>query len=584
MNNARVPIVGFAAYSGTGKTTLLRCLIPLLKARGLRVGLIKHSHHSFEIDHPGKDSYALRQAGASPVMLCSALRRAMVTELAIPKDPLLNEELAYFDQNAVDLILVEGFKRERFPKIELCRPALGKPLLYPNDDAVVAVAADGPLPVAPSVPLLDLNRPDAIADFIVARFFKPVDTCMAAGSSLLSLDEALRCILADIAPLSRWERLPLKAALGRVLFQDVPAVMDLPPFANSAMDGYALRAADVADDVARLTVIGTSWAGQPYDSSVAAGQCVRIFTGAMLPEGADAVVMQEDVAVDGASIRIPGPLKSGQHVRRVGEELRVGATALAAGKRLGPADVALLASLGQCDVMVQVKPRVAFFSTGDELRGIGSRLASGQIYDSNRYALDGLLRDAGAEVLDLGVVVDDPVALKTALVQAAAMADVVLTTGGVSVGKADFITGVLAEIGQIRLWKMAIKPGKPMAFGRIGQAWFFGLPGNPVSVQVGFRLAVRPALTKLEGATPKPPLRYAARSRQPLKKTAGRVEFQRGLLERDNDGQWWVSAFAAQGSHLLTGMSRADCLIVLPVDCQGVAEGDAVEVEPLAGV
>lgn len=172
MKNARVPIVGFAAYSGVGKTTLLRCLIPLLKAKGLRVGLIKHSHHSFEIDHPGKDSHTLRHVGASPVMLCSALRRAMITERAAPKDPLLDEELAYFDQDAVDLILVEGFKREHFPKIELCRPALGKPLLYPDDDAVVAVAADGPLSVAPSVPLLDLNQPQAIADFILARFFQ----------------------------------------------------------------------------------------------------------------------------------------------------------------------------------------------------------------------------------------------------------------------------------------------------------------------------------------------------------------------------------------------------------------------------
>lgn len=173
MNNARVPIIGFAAYSGTGKTTLLRCLIPLLKARHLRVGLIKHSHHSFEIDHPGKDSYELRRIGASPVMLCSALRRAMVTERPTPQDPRLDEELAYFDQDAVDLILVEGFKRERFPKIELCRPALGNPLLYPEDNAVIAVATDGPLPIAPAVPVLDLNQPQTIADFIVARFLTP---------------------------------------------------------------------------------------------------------------------------------------------------------------------------------------------------------------------------------------------------------------------------------------------------------------------------------------------------------------------------------------------------------------------------
>lgn len=406
------------------------------------------------------------------------------------------------------------------------------------------------------------------------------DACTETG--LLSLDAALRQILAEIAPLAGWERLPLKAALGRVLLDDVAAARDLPGFANSAMDGYALRAADTDGGPARLNVIGTSWAGKPYEGRAEPGQCVRIFTGAMLPEGADTVVMQEEVGAEDGAIRLQGPLRAGRDVRRPGEELRAGDVALAAGKRLGPADLALLASLGQCDVAVRAKPRVAFFSTGDELRGIGSQLAPGQIYDSNRYAVDGLLREAGAEPLDLGVVADDRLALKAALQQASAMADVVLTSGGVSVGEADFVTGVLAEIGEVRFWKMAVKPGKPIAFGRVGNAWFFGLPGNPVSVLVGFRQVVKPALEKLEGAAPKAPLRFGARSRQAMKKTAGRLEFQRGQLERDSDGQWWVSGFTAQGSHLLAGMSRADCLIVLPADCPGVAEGDTVEVEPLA--
>lgn len=408
------------------------------------------------------------------------------------------------------------------------------------------------------------------------------DSCMAAEGRLLSLDQALRLILAGIAPLERWQRLPLKAALGRVLAQDVPASIDLPPFANSAMDGYALRAADTAEGETRLTVVGTSWAGKPYAGVVGSGQCLRIFTGAALPEGADTVVMQEDVAIEDSVIRLHGPLKPGKNVRRAGEELRCGELALAAGKRLGPADLALLASLGIGEIAVKAKPRVAFLSTGDELRGIGSPLQPGQIYDSNRYALDGLLREAGAEALDLGVVADDPAALKTALQQAAAMADLVVTSGGVSVGEADFVTGVLAEIGQIRLWKMAVKPGKPIAFGRIGQAWFCGLPGNPVAVLVGFRQLLRPALDKLVGTTPKPPLRFGARCRQALKKSPGRLEFLRGQLARDGEGQWWVSSLAAQGSHMLTGMSRADCLIVLPAECSGMAEGETVEVEPLA--
>jgi molybdopterin molybdotransferase len=409
-----------------------------------------------------------------------------------------------------------------------------------------------------------------------------IDTCLAAEGRLLSLDEGLRLILADITPLAHKERLPLKTAQGRVLAEDVPAALDLPPFTNSAMDGYALRAADTSAGETRLATIGTSWAGKPYDGSVGPGQCVRIFTGAALPEGADAVVMQEDVAVEGDGIRLAGPLKPGKNVRQAGEELRRGELALTAGKRLLPAKLALLAAMGLNEVEVKTKPRVAFFSTGDELRGVGGPLRPGQIYDSNRYAMDGLLWEADADTLDMGAVADEPIALKSALLQAAAMADVVVTTGGVSVGDADFVTGVLAEIGQVKLWKLAIKPGKPIAFGRIGQAWFFGLPGNPVAVMVTFLQLLRPALDKLAGIPPRQPLRFAALSHQALKKSPGRTEFLRGRLQRDSDGQWWVNSVAAQGSHMLSGMSQADCLIVLPAECAGVAEGEAVEVEPLA--
>lgn len=408
-----------------------------------------------------------------------------------------------------------------------------------------------------------------------------IDTCLAAEGRLLSLEEGLRLILADIVPLQHKERLPLKTALGRVLAEDVPAASDLPSFSNSAMDGYALRAADAAA-AARLPIVGTSWAGKPYGGSVEPGQCVRIFTGAALPAGADSVVMQEDVALEDGHVRLAGPIKPGQNVRQAGEELRRGELALPAGKRLLPADMALLAALGINEVAVNTRPRVAFFSTGDELRGVGAPLRPGQIYDSNRYAMDGMLWETDADALDLGAVADDPEALKSALLQASAMADVVITSGGVSVGEADFITGVLAEIGQVKLWKLAIKPGKPIAFGRIGPAWFFGLPGNPVAVMVSFMQLLRPALDKLAGAQPKAPLRLAALSRKALKKSPGRMEFLRGRLQRDGDGQWWVNRLAAQGSHMLTGMSQADCLIVLPAECAGIAEGEAVEVEPLA--
>lgn len=407
-----------------------------------------------------------------------------------------------------------------------------------------------------------------------------IDVC--GTGKLITLEAALQRILADIQPLDRQERVPLKEALGRVLAADVAAPLSLPQFANAAMDGYALRAGDVpALGEATLPVIGTSWAGRPYGGEIGLGQCLRIFTGALMPENADAVVMQEHVTLEDGCIRVAGPMRPGQNVRQAGEELVAGSMALAAASRIGSAELALLAALGIAEVPVAARTRVAYLSTGDELQTVGQSLGPGQIYDSNRYALDALIREAGAEPLDQGVIVDDPPSLKQALQQAAASADVVLTSGGVSVGEADFVKDVLDEIGEVRLWKLALKPGKPLAFGRIGHAWFFGLPGNPVAVLVAFRQLVAPALAKLAGQTLRPPLRFPARCRRAIKKAAGRLEFQRGRLERDTTGQWWATPFSAQGSHLLTGMTRADCLILLPVECAGVAEGDTVEVEPL---
>ncbi|MEQ8663388.1 MAG: molybdopterin molybdotransferase MoeA, partial [Gammaproteobacteria bacterium] len=357
-------------------------------------------------------------------------------------------------------------------------------------------------------------------------------------STSLDTDEALARILAHCPAVDGHERLHLRAALGRVLAASIDSPHDVPQHTNSAMDGYAVRAADLpASGTIRLTVIGEAFAGKPFDGTLGAGGAVRIMTGAAVPDGADTVVMQEHVERAGDVIELDGAHKRGQNVRAAGEDLRRGARVLERGHRLGPAELGLVASLGIGEVSVCRRVRVAYFSTGDELRSIGEPLGRGEIYDSNRYTLHGMLHELGAEVIDMGVVRDRREAVEAALREAARLADVVITSGGVSVGEADYIKDVLAAIGEVRFWKVAMKPGRPLAFGTIGDARFFGLPGNPVSVMVTFDQFVAPALRQMSGARQQVTLTIRARTTGRLKKRPGRMEFQRGVLARDADGE-----------------------------------------------
>ena len=397
----------------------------------------------------------------------------------------------------------------------------------------------------------------------------------------LTCAAALERLLAATRPLEDTEQLPVRSALGRVLAVAVTSPFDVPAHTNSAMDGYALRGSDVpAAGLSTLRVVGASFAGKPFEGAVGPGEAVRIMTGAVVPEGADTVVLQEQVNASEETVEIDSRHKTGQHVRAAGEDIRAGATVLPAGRRLTAADLGLIASLGRPEVTVMRRPRVAFFSTGDELRSIGEPLGRGEIYDSNRYTLFGMLARLGVEPLDLGVVRDDPTALGVAFRRAAAMADVIITSGGVSVGEADYTKDVLGDLGEIRFWKIAMKPGRPLAFGRVGKAAFFGLPGNPVSVMVTFYQFVQPALEKLMGTTPRRPWTLPARTTAVLKKKPGRAEFQRGLLARDDAGQWTVTPTGDQGSGILTSMSQANCFIVLGMDEGKVDTGTIVEVQP----
>jgi molybdopterin molybdotransferase len=387
-------------------------------------------------------------------------------------------------------------------------------------------------------------------------------------------------------PVSGTLRVPVRAALGRVLAADVLSPVDVPAHRNSAMDGWAMRSADLkAEGESTLQEIGASFAGKPFGGKVAAGQCVRIMTGGVVPEGADTVVMQERAKASGKSVTFAGGQKTGQNVREAGEDLKAGSTALRKGRIVRPAELGLIASLGIGEVAVYRPLRVAFFSTGDELKSVGTALGEGEIYDSNRYTLHGMLTRLGCEVLDMGVVRDDPKLLERAFHEAAANADVVITSGGVSVGEADFVKDMLGKLGEVVFWKIAMKPGRPLAYGKIGAAHFFGLPGNPVSVMVTFYQFVRDALLVLSGANPVEPVpTFSAKCTSRLKKAPGRTEFQRGILTRAPDGTLDVKPTGEQGSGILKSMSDANCFIILGDTTGNVEPGTPVEVQLLEGI
>lgn len=400
--------------------------------------------------------------------------------------------------------------------------------------------------------------------------------------ALLPVDVALARIAEAITPISDIEWVPVRGALSRILAEDVISPVDVPNHTNSAMDGYALAASDLL--AADLKVIGTAWAGSAYAGPVGSGECVRIMTGAVIPDRCDTVVMQEQAERIDDRIRLAAGQKPGQHVRRAGEDLAAGEVALVRGRCLLPSDLGMVASLGIGELAVLRKPRIAFFSNGDELRSIGETLALGDVYDSNRYTLHGMLTRLGVEFIDLGVIPDDRDRIRETFLRAAAIADVVITSAGASVGDADYVKEVLDEIGEVKFWKLAMKPGRPLSFGKIDHAHFFGLPGNPVSVMVTFYQFVLPALRQLMGEENWVPLRLPARTLNQLKKRPGRTEYQRGYLVQNESGDLTVHSTGDQGSGILSSMSQANCFIVLDIDSDGAQVGDMVTVEPFAGL
>jgi molybdopterin molybdotransferase len=419
-----------------------------------------------------------------------------------------------------------------------------------------------------------------------------IASCLSGyDPNALPVAEVQKVIREFVTPIEAVEKLALRSALDRVLAADIISPIDVPAHDNSAMDGYALRGDELpADGAKTLKVIGTAYAGAAFRGAVGAGECVRVMTGAVMPVGCDTVIPQEFTKNAGdAAVTIPaGAVKPGDNRRLAGEDLAAGKTALARGKILRPADIGLLASLGVAEVPVRRKLRVAFFSTGDELRSIGEPLDEGCVYDSNRYTIHGMLTRLGCDIIDMGVVKDDPVLLEAAFRSACENADAIITSGGVSVGEADYTKQMMATLGDVKFWKIGMRPGRPMAFGRITSngksACLFGLPGNPVAVMVTFYFFAREALLHMMGAAPSPLPLVRAVSQQAIRKKPGRTEYQRGIWSTAPDGRLQVKITGAQGSGILRSMSEANCMVVLHHDQASVNAGDPVDIIPFQGL
>ncbi|GAA5316095.1 MAG: molybdopterin molybdotransferase MoeA [Candidatus Pelagadaptatus aseana] len=407
--------------------------------------------------------------------------------------------------------------------------------------------------------------------------------------TMMPFEEARAHLANAITPIKDTVEVPIGSALDRILAQDILSPIQVPGYDNSAMDGYAVRAKDLQNHDT-LTLIGKSFAGTPYEGRINPGQCVRIMTGAKLPDDADTVIMQENTNAQGDTeigdqIIFSGDIRPGSNIRRAGEDIDTGHRILAKGKRLSPADIGLLASVGIAQVTVFRAVKVGIFSTGDELRRPGQPLDPGCIYESNRFVVMAILQRLGADIVDFGIIEDNPQALEKAFIDAAQQCDAVVSSGGVSVGEADYTKDILDKLGSVGFWKVAIKPGKPFAFGTIGNiatdgSYFFGLPGNPVSATVTFHQLALPVLQKLAGERVSEPLSIQAIASADIRKSPGRLDFQRGNLTPNEEGQLHVATTGQQGSGILSSISKADCYLILEREQGNHRQGDTINVQP----
>ena len=579
-------VFGVVGWKNNGKTTLVERLISQLTSMGYQVSSVKHAHHNVDIDEPGRDSYRHRAAGAKQTLLATQHRWALMREHREQDTPKLEQLLPLFEP--CDLVIVEGYKGAVHPKLEIVRHLNKEGLLADQMPNIVALVTDQPhLPS--DLPQLDLNNIQQVTDFVLqhtglvtAPAVHEVNDCYSPAQQLQTAETVWQRMQALASTQVKSQTLPLEQCMNRRLAEALTTPYDSPRFDNAAVDGYAFNCNDLIQQPdATLPLMATEAnAGGSEKLSLKQGYCMRVLTGAQMPKGANTVVMQEDVHLTNDSVTFPSHYKAHSNWRPQGEDVKAGEVIINQGQLIRPQDIGLAAAAGQAQLRVYNKVRVALFSTGNEVYELGQELPEDGIYDVNRYLLKALLTSLHCEVTDLGILADDFSTIRTALDSASQDHQLIITSGGASTGSHDHIANVLKDLGEVHAWRLAIKPGRPLAFGQLGPALFLGLPGNPVAANVCTLMFGQPLIRALSGGGWHRPKSYPQKLGFDVNKKVGRREWLRVFQEQQPNGDYVLQRSASHGSGILTSMTRADGLVEVDEASGNIPAGSLVDFIP----
>lgn len=579
-------VFGVVGWKNNGKTTLVERLISQLTSMGYKVSSVKHAHHNVDIDEPGRDSYRHRAAGAKQTLLATQHRWALMREHREQDTPKLEQLLPLFEP--CDLVIVEGYKGAVHPKLEIVRHLNKEGLLADQMPNIVALVTDQPhLPS--DLPQLDLNNIQQVTDFVLqhtglvtAPAMHEVNDCYSPAQQLQTAETVWQRMQALASTQVKSQTLPLEQCMNRRLAEALTTPYDSPRFDNAAVDGYAFNCNDLIQQPdATLPLMATEAnAGGSEKLSLKQGYCMRVLTGAQMPKGANTVVMQEDVHLTNDSVTFPSHYKAHSNWRPQGEDVKAGEVIINQGQLIRPQDIGLAAAVGQAQLRVYNKVRVALFSTGNEVYELGQELPEDGIYDVNRYLLKALLTSLHCEVTDLGILADDFSTIRTALDSASQDHQLIITSGGASTGSHDHIANVLKDLGEVHAWRLAIKPGRPLAFGQLGPALFLGLPGNPVAANVCTLMFGQPLIRALSGGGWHRPKSYPQKLGFDVNKKVGRREWLRVFQEQQPNGDYVLQRSASHGSGILTSMTRADGLVEVDEASGNIPAGSLVDFIP----
>jgi molybdopterin molybdotransferase len=579
-------VFGVVGWKNNGKTTLVERLISQLTSMGYKVSSVKHAHHNVDIDEPGRDSYRHRAAGAKQTLLATQHRWALMREHREQDTPKLEQLLPLFEP--CDLVIVEGYKGAVHPKLEIVRHLNKEGLLADQMPNIVALVTDQPHLLS-DLPQLDLNNIQQVTDFVLQHTglvtspaVHEVNDCYSPAQQLQTAETVWQRMQALASTQVKSQTLPLEQCMNRRLAEALTTPYDSPRFDNAAVDGYAFNCNDLIQQPdATLPLMATEAnAGGSEKLSLKQGYCMRVLTGAQMPKGANTVVMQEDVHLTNDSVTFPSHYKAHSNWRPQGEDVKAGEVIINQGQLIRPQDIGLAAAAGQAQLRVYNKVRVALFSTGNEVYELGQELPEDGIYDVNRYLLKALLTSLHCEVTDLGILADDFSTIRTALDSASQDHQLIITSGGASTGSHDHIANVLKDLGEVHAWRLAIKPGRPLAFGQLGSALFLGLPGNPVAANVCTLMFGQPLIRVLSGGGWHRPKSYPQKLGFDVNKKVGRREWLRVFQEQQPNGDYVLQRSASHGSGILTSMTRADGLVEVDEASGNIPAGSLVDFIP----